>query len=97
VSIKGIGPTRTYDQIKIMGERNESAPNVKESSELHDEVSVSGNARLLSAARETAAEHSGIRSDKVAQLKAQVAAGTYAPDGKVVAEKILSEELDLWE
>jgi negative regulator of flagellin synthesis FlgM len=101
VDIKGIGPGRTpYDQLKIQQdrEREELSPDVKNSSgEARDAVSVSGDARLLSTAREVAAEAPDTREDKVARLKEQVQNGTYSPNGRLIADKLISEELDLWQ
>ncbi|NJB67824.1 negative regulator of flagellin synthesis FlgM [Desulfobaculum xiamenense] len=100
MNIKGIGVGRTpYDQFRIQQdrEREELASGVKDSTpKSRDAVSVSDGARLLSTARETAADSTGIREDKVARLKAMVQNGTYAPNGRAIAEKIVSEELDLW-
>lgn len=100
MSINGIGPGRTpYEQLKIQQdrEREELAGGVKNPAQEGDEVSVSGDGRLLATAHDAANEASGMREDKVARLKAMVQNGTYKPDGRLIAEKIVSEELDLWQ
>ncbi len=44
----------------------------------------------------TAQEAPESRADKVASLKAQVEAGTYQPDSKKIAEKMLTMESELF-
>ncbi len=61
-----------------------------------DRVTLSGDAKLVSVAAATAREASDTRSDRVAELKAQVEAGTYQPDSKKIAEKMLTMESELF-
>lgn len=61
-----------------------------------DRVTLSDDARLVSVATRTAQEAPETRADKVAALKAQVDAGTYQPDSKKIAEKLLTMESDLF-
>ena len=61
-----------------------------------DRVTLSGDARLVSLAANEAKQAPDTRSDKVASLKAQVASGTYQPDSKKIAEKMLTMESDLF-
>lgn len=61
-----------------------------------DRVTLSDGARLLSVATRTAQDASDVRADKVAELKAQVEAGTYQPDSRKIAEKMLTMESDLF-
>ncbi|EFL50278.1 anti-sigma-28 factor, FlgM [Solidesulfovibrio fructosivorans JJ]] len=61
-----------------------------------DRVTLSGDARLVSLAANQAKEAPEVRSDRVATLKAQVQAGTYQPDSKKIAEKMLTMESDLF-
>jgi negative regulator of flagellin synthesis FlgM len=61
-----------------------------------DRVTLSDSAKLVSVATRTAQETPEVRADKVAELKAQVQAGTYQPDSKKIAEKMLTMESDLF-
>ncbi|MGD9609917.1 MAG: flagellar biosynthesis anti-sigma factor FlgM [Desulfovibrionaceae bacterium] len=61
-----------------------------------DRVTLSDNARLVAQAATEALGTSDVRADKVASLKAQVQSGTYQPDSKKIAEKLLTMESDLF-
>jgi negative regulator of flagellin synthesis FlgM len=61
-----------------------------------DRVTLSDGARLVSVATRSAQEAPETRADKVATLKAQVEAGTYQPDSKKIAEKLLTMESELF-
>ena len=61
-----------------------------------DRVTLSDGGRLVSVATRTAQEAPESRADKVASLKAQVEAGTYQPDSKKIAEKMLTMESELF-
>ncbi len=61
-----------------------------------DRVTLSDGARLVSVATRTAQEAPESRADKVASLKAQVEAGTYQPDSKKIAEKMLTMDSELF-
>ncbi len=61
-----------------------------------DRVTLSDDAKLVSLATRSALDAPETRADKVAILKAQVEAGTYLPDSKKIAEKLLTMESDLF-
>lgn len=61
-----------------------------------DRVTLSDDAKLVSLAASQAKDAPDTRTDKVAALKAQVEAGTYQPDSKKIAEKMLTMESDLF-
>ena len=61
-----------------------------------DTIQVSDEARLRSMALKTASEDDGVRADRVAQLKAQIADGTYKPDFKKTATNLVRDELDMF-
>ena len=61
-----------------------------------DRVTLSDGAKLVSQATHEAQEAPEVRTDKVAALKAQVDAGTYQPDSKKIATKMLTMESDLF-
>jgi negative regulator of flagellin synthesis FlgM len=58
-----------------------------------DSVSLSPRVRELQAARETLASLPEIREEKVAAIRAQIEAGTYAVDSEKVAGKMIAEAL----
>ena len=62
----------------------------------HDTVHVSEEAKLRSMALQEATGHSGVRAERVAELKAQVQSGTYEPDSRKIAEKLLQDEVNLF-
>lgn len=61
-----------------------------------DKVSVSSEGKLVGEAATTARRSDGVRSELVARLKAEIASGTYQPDSRKIAEKMLKEEIDLF-
>lgn len=61
-----------------------------------DRVTLSGDARLVALAANQAKESPDVRSDRVAELKARVQSGTYQPDSRKIAEKMLTMESDLF-
>jgi negative regulator of flagellin synthesis FlgM len=62
-----------------------------------DRVTISGDAKLVALAGRAAQDASDVRTDKVASLKAQVEAGTYQPDSRKIAEKMLTMESELFD
>jgi len=98
-----LGINQSYGQGRIgRGDSNESAsgPARTPASETTgtgsaDRVTLSDGARLVGVAVRTAGETSEVRTDKVAELKAQVQAGTYQPNSRKIAEKMLTMEADL--
>jgi negative regulator of flagellin synthesis FlgM len=61
-----------------------------------DKVSVSPEALLMTEARRTAQNAPDVRTEKVENLRIQVANGTYTPDSRLTAENLLREEPDLF-
>jgi negative regulator of flagellin synthesis FlgM len=76
-------------------EQNQAKQAAKAAQPSQDTVRVSDEAKLRSLATRTAPEHDGVRSEKVAELKAQLANGTSKPDLPNVAENLISDDLDL--
>lgn len=58
-----------------------------------DRVSLSTVARTMTEAARVAQESPDVRSEKVAELKAQVEAGTYAADSRRTAAALLREDM----
>lgn len=61
-----------------------------------DTISVSRDALLLTEARRTAQSTPDVRADRVDELRAQVASGTYTVDAKAIAESLVREEPSLF-
>lgn len=59
-----------------------------------DKVSLSGDARLVAQAVKEAAGSSDVRMDRVEALKQQVQSGTYQPDSRKIAQKLIDNEID---
>ena len=58
-----------------------------------DRVSLSPRARELAAARRALEVIPDVRTDKVADLKARIEAGTYRIDSEAIADKMLRDAL----
>lgn len=61
-----------------------------------DTVVLSEEARLRGQALQVASLDSGVRAERVQELKARVQDGTYEPDLRKVAENLLRSDLDLF-
>ncbi len=61
-----------------------------------DRVSLSRAAQQYSQVQQAANEASGIRAEKVDEIKGQVASGTYQMSSRKTAEKMLEQENALW-
>lgn len=61
-----------------------------------DRVSLSEEGRRKAALLAAASSADGVRADKVAEFKARIAAGTYAPSSQDIAAGIVRHDLDLW-
>ncbi|GAB7078985.1 flagellar biosynthesis anti-sigma factor FlgM [Megalodesulfovibrio paquesii] len=61
-----------------------------------DKVSFSDDARLRTEAFSSAMSAPDIRKDKVAAIKAQIAAGEYTMDSQKIAAKIVQDDLDFF-
>jgi negative regulator of flagellin synthesis FlgM len=58
-----------------------------------DRVELSAQARELQAAREAIAKMDSVDHEKIARIKAQIAAGTYKVDAAKIASKMIEESL----
>ena len=61
-----------------------------------DTVQVSQDGQLLNVARKVAQEAPDVRAEKVAQLRAQIANGTYSRDSRMIAAGLVREEPSLF-
>ena len=57
----------------------------------HDQVDISSDAREVEQAREFAKELPDVRADKIAEIKAKIAAGEYQIDSQAIADRILQQ------
>lgn len=99
MDIKKIGGGVTpYVQSKVeKGESPETAGKAGKASArtvAGDRVSVSSDAKLVGEAARAAEESPDVRVDRVEALRAQVEAGTYSPDSRRIAEKLVQSDLD---
>ncbi len=98
--LNGLGP---YDQSKLekaraekLKEQRETGSGAKEPVAAGDKVSISGEAQLRTEAYTSATGASDIRHDKVAEIKAKIAAGEYEMNTRKIAENIVKEDLDFF-
>ncbi|MFW5868652.1 MAG: flagellar biosynthesis anti-sigma factor FlgM [Armatimonadota bacterium] len=80
---------------RVNGEGVEAAKPVRESAASQgaggtDQLALSSRAEEIRMARAALAEAPEVRAERVAELKAQVEAGTYRVDPDTVAERILN-------
>jgi len=59
-----------------------------------DRVSLSDDAKLVAQAVKEAAGSSDVRVDRVEALKQQVQSGTYQPDSRKIAQKLIDSEIE---
>lgn len=60
-----------------------------------DRVRFSDEALLRTEAFQSASSTSDVRQDKVAEIKARIAAGEYQVDSRKIAENLIRDEIDL--
>jgi negative regulator of flagellin synthesis FlgM len=104
MDIKSIlGGVNPYVQSKVeKGEGSESSARAEKAkgressrtSSAGDRVSVSSDAKLVAEAAKAAQDGPGVRADRVEELRAQVQAGTYSPDPRRIAQKMVDNEVD---
>ena len=81
------------NQVKKNQEADPSVEATGQENRKQDSVELSQTAKELQAARKIIEQVPEIRTDKVAQLKAQIENGTYDIDSDKIAEKLLQESL----
>lgn len=67
---------------------------VRSTSAEGDKVSVSSDALLVAEAAKAAEESPDVRVDRVEALRQQVQTGTYTPDSRKIAEKLVQSDLE---
>ncbi|MCI9416574.1 MAG: flagellar biosynthesis anti-sigma factor FlgM [Eubacterium sp.] len=83
----------TYNQVAQLyqGSRSGKTQKSYDVAAGRDEVTISRAGYDYQIAKQAVAEASGIREDKVAQLKARVESGSYKVDSKDFASKLLEK------
>lgn len=61
-----------------------------------DRISISDEGRLKAATLKAAQDDQGVRTDKVAEIKARISSGTYEVNSQDIAAKMVRQELDVW-
>ena len=85
--IPPVEPT-TYNRQGVQKTSKATPPTVK-----GDRVELSDQARELQAAKETIRKMDDVDHEKVARIKARIAAGTYKVDAEKAATKMLEDSL----
>lgn len=84
-----------FDQpVDKASEKKGAAQNTK-SGEVKDKVSLSEQGKLLQQSKKLASESPDVRQQKIEIFRAQIADGSYTPDSKKIAQKILEQDLNL--
>ncbi|MFP4109068.1 MAG: flagellar biosynthesis anti-sigma factor FlgM [Desulfonatronovibrio sp.] len=97
MQIKGLlTGLQTYEQSRIDKARDKSAQTGSRGAASSDKVTLSQGARLYKAGMEEAINSDEVRAEKVNELKAQIQNGTYKPDSRRIAEKMISQDLESW-
>jgi len=98
---KILGGASPYTQSKVdKGESSEAAAKAKAKAKAEgkvstgDRVSVSADAKLVAEAAKAAEASPDVRVDRVEALRAQVQAGTYNPDSRQIAQKMVQSDIE---
>jgi flagellar biosynthesis anti-sigma factor FlgM len=95
VSVGGTSPNTQTDILEVsrapqqgVQSSSQSSNDAVAPSEVGDATELSGLGNFIATAAKRASGQSSMRSDLVASLKAQIAAGTYHPDPNEVAARV---------
>lgn len=98
MQIKGF-PTgiQTYEQSKTEKTKADKGSSQGSSqAQSGDRVTLSQGAKLHQTAMQAAGNSDEVRMEKVQNLKERVADGSYQPDARRTAEKMIREDLENW-
>ncbi len=87
-------PLKAYSDNRVKNSTDKAQSQSATSAPTNDVVNVSSQAKLLGAARQTAANSPDTREQKVNELREQVRAGTYKPDIRKTAMNLIRDEVD---
>lgn len=88
---KNIQGANNADRAKKTSEDAKKSSSVKQSTA--EKVKWSDDAKLMSEGLQAVKDAPDVRTDKIAALKAKIAAGTYKVDPDALAEKMLNDSL----
>jgi negative regulator of flagellin synthesis FlgM len=86
---KTSGSSSTQGVIHDLAERRRQVESADSAAKGADQAGVSESARELARAHGVVEASPDVRADRVAELKAQITNGTYNPDPREVAKKLL--------
>ena len=86
-----------YNAVSKIYQTNSSkmATKVDQTTSANDKLEISQTAKNYQVAKSAVAEASDVREDKVADIKSQMAAGTYSVSSEDIADKILGSQMTL--
>lgn len=88
---------QAYEQSRVNKSSRERAEKTGQGpGSTSDRVSLSQDAKLYKTGLEQAVNAEEVRAEKVADLNARVKNGTYQPDSRKIAEKMIQEDLESW-
>lgn len=99
MSIRSIQPNLTGYETQRLEQANaqrQDASKAKGHSDSADRISISDQGRIQANTLKVAQDSDGVRTEKIADIKARIAAGTYQPDSRDIASKMVRQELDVW-
>ncbi|MCL2083863.1 MAG: flagellar biosynthesis anti-sigma factor FlgM [Oscillospiraceae bacterium] len=82
-------PIHAVDPVKKYQSAQRAQRAVSTAAQAMDEVNVSPNGKIFSAAMRQLAATPDVREDKVAELRGRIQSGTYAPSSRDIAAKML--------
>ncbi len=95
--LKGLDPYQAKLEKAESGKLKNGKRTTDDSSSTGDRVSVSNEARLRTEAYSTALSASDVRQEKVNAIKERVDSGEYQVDSRKVAEKLITEEMEIFQ
>ncbi|WP_028575782.1 flagellar biosynthesis anti-sigma factor FlgM [Desulfonatronovibrio hydrogenovorans] len=97
MQIKGLlTGLQTYEQSKIDKNKTGKGSDGSRTGSSSDKVTLSEGAKLYRSGLEQALTADEVRSEKIEELKAQIKDGTYQPDSRRIAEKMIREDMEGW-
>jgi negative regulator of flagellin synthesis FlgM len=85
------GAGQTSPIQRRLADLGKSRARVSSSNDLNAEVELSADARAILRAKQIARTQTDLRADRVAEIRAQVEAGTYRVSSQDIARRILEE------
>lgn len=97
MEIKGLlTGLQTYEQSKINKARDRGGQSSSSSSSSSDRVTLSQDARLYRTGLDQAMNAQEVRSERVEELRERVKDGSYQPDSRNIAEKMILQDMESW-